>query len=39
MAERNDMTAALGTAYTSPLLATIYEYLEADRASGLRLKY
>lgn len=39
MAERNDMTAALVTAYTSPQLAAINEYLEAERPSGLRLKY
>ena len=32
MAERNDMTAALVTAYTSPQLATINEYLEAEKA-------
>ena len=30
MAERNDMTAALVTAYTSPQLAAINEYLDAD---------
>ena len=32
MAERNDMTAALVTAYTSPQLAAINEYLEAEKA-------
>lgn len=32
MAERNDMTAALVTAYTSQQLATINEYLEAEKA-------
>ena len=31
-AERNDMTAALVTAYTSPQLAAINEYLEAEKA-------
>ena len=31
MAERNDMTAALVTAYTSPQLAAINEYLEAEK--------
>lgn len=30
--ERNDMTAALVTAYTSPQLAAINEYLEAEKA-------
>ena len=39
MAERNDMTAAMVTAYTSPQLAAINECLEAERPSGLRLKY
>ena len=39
MAERNDMTAALVTAYTYPQLAAINEYLEGKRPSGLRLKY
>ena len=39
MAERNDMTAALVTAYTSTQLAAINEYLEAEKPSGLRLKY
>ena len=32
MAERNDMTTALVTAYTSPQLAAINEYLEAEKA-------
>ena len=32
MAERNDMTVALVTAYTSPQLAAINEYLEAEKA-------
>lgn len=32
MAERNDMTAAMVTAYTSPQLAAINEYLEAEKA-------
>lgn len=32
MAERNDMTAALVTAYTSPQLAAINEYMEAEKA-------
>ena len=32
MAERNDMTAALVTAYTSTQLAAINEYLEAVNA-------
>ena len=32
MAERNDMTAALVTAYTYPQLAAINEYLEAEKA-------
>ena len=32
MAERNDMTAALVTAYTSQQLAAINEYLEAEKA-------
>ena len=31
MAERNDMTAAMVTAYTSPQLAAINEYLEAEK--------
>lgn len=32
MAERNDMTAALVTAYTSPQLAAINEYMGAEKA-------
>ena len=32
MAERNDMTAAMVTAYTSPQLAAINEYLAAEKA-------
>lgn len=32
MAERNDMTAAMVTAYTSPQLAAINEYMEAEKA-------
>lgn len=32
MAERNDMTAALVTAYTSTQLAAINEYMEAEKA-------
>ena len=39
MAERNDMTAALVTAYTSPQLAAITNTWRRKRPSGLRLKY